>query len=281
VSVIPALEAASPPVGPGGSGRLVVERVLGRSVVTSARSHGPLRLLTPRNHGGAAWVYQSSLGGGFVGDDTLHLDVRLGVGATAFLSSQAAGKVYRGTDSRFTLEATVADGATLVSWPDPTMVFAGSRLTQRQRFDLAPGASLLCVDACSAGRVALGERWATEQVTFALEVARAGRPVIVDGVVLSARHGVLGERLQGIEAMATVVLTGPVFDGAVEGLTKQVAATPLERPPAPLVVASRWPWGLVLRVAAPSTGALQGVLEGLLRLHVVAALGDDPVARKR
>jgi urease accessory protein len=269
------------PAADAETGRLVVEQVLGRSVVTSARGHGPLRLLTPKNHGHAAWVYQSSLGGGFVGGDALSLGVRVGAGATAFLSSQAAGKVYRGTDCRFALDATVEAGATLVNWPDPTMLFTGSKLTQRQRFELGDGASLLCVDACTAGRVATGERWATEQLELHLEVSRLGQVVFADGVTLSQRHGPVVERLGGVNALATVVLAGPAFQKAVESLEQQVASTPLERLPAPLVVASRWPWGLVLRVAAVSAPALQGVLDGLLRPHVVAALGDDPLARKR
>ncbi|MDX2009977.1 MAG: urease accessory protein UreD [Myxococcaceae bacterium] len=276
-SFLPLLHSEAAPEG----GRLVVEQVLGRSVVTSARGHGPLRLLTPKNHGHAAWVYQSTLGGGFVGADALTLDVRVGAGATAFLSSQAAGKVYRGTDCRFTLDARVEAGATLVNWPDPTMLFTGSRLTQRQRFDLADGASLVCVDACTAGRVATGERWATEQLELHLEVSCAGRAVFADGVTLSQRHGPVVERLGGINALATVVLAGPAFEQAIEGLERDVTSTPLERLPAPLVVASRWPWGLVLRVGAASAPALQTTLDGLLRPLVVAALGDDPLARKR
>jgi urease accessory protein len=262
-------------------GRLVVEQVLGRSVVTSARGHGPLRLLTPKNHGHAAWVYQSSLGGGFVGADAIELDVRVGDGATAFLSSQAAGKVYRGTDCRFTLEAKVGSGATLVNWPDPTMLFKGSRLVQRQRFELMEHGSLVCVDACTAGRVATGERWATEQLELHLEVKRQGTPVFVDGVSLSQRHGPVIERLGGVNALATVVLAGPAFSDAIDALDAQLSQAPLERPPATLVVSSRWPWGLVLRVAASSSSVLAEVLDGLLRGPVTRALGDDPLARKR
>lgn len=118
----------------------MVERVLYCSVVTSARGQGPLKLLTPQNHGQGAWVYQSSLGGGFVTEDALSLEVEVGEGAVTFLSSQA-GKVYRATTSSFELNAHVQARATLVSWPDPLMAFAGSRLSQRQRFHLDEGAA--------------------------------------------------------------------------------------------------------------------------------------------
>ncbi len=230
-------------VATGAGGHVVVEQVLERSVVTAARGHGPLRLLTPQNHGPGAWVYASSLGGGFVGTDDLSLDVDVRAGATAFMSSQAAGKVYRATDSRFTVNAQVGDGATLVNWPDPLMAFAGARFTQRQHFELAPTASLVCVDAFTAGRVASGERWASEHLALRLSVARAGRSLFVDGVTLSPRHGSLDARLAGVGAVATVVIAGPRFESLCDGLHAKLGAAALERLPSTLAASSRWPWG--------------------------------------
>ena len=74
---------------------MIVERVGERSEVTRVLSQSPLRVLTPRNHGDAAWLFLSSLGGGFVGGDALSLDVRVGDGACCWLSSQASSKAYR------------------------------------------------------------------------------------------------------------------------------------------------------------------------------------------
>lgn len=262
------------------SARLVVERVLGRSVVTSARGQGPLKLLTPQNHGEGAWVYLSSLGGGFVTDDALSLEVEVGEGAVAFLSSQAAGKVYRATTSAFELKAHVKPGATLVSWPDPLMAFAGSRLSQSQQFHLGEGASLLCVDSFTAGRVASGERWAMESLELRLSVSSCGVSRFVDAQTLSPRHGPLQARLAGVEAMSTVVLTGPRFEASFDALHARITATPLERLPAPLVTSSRWPWGLVMRLGAPTTAALVSTLRELLTEALLPVLGEDPWARK-
>ena len=58
-----------------GTGLLDVVRVDRRSVVRRAYATSPLRLLTPKNHGSAAWVYASSYGGGLVGGDDLRLTV--------------------------------------------------------------------------------------------------------------------------------------------------------------------------------------------------------------
>ena len=65
--------------------QLTVDRLRGRSVVTRAQSAAPLRLLAPASPGCAAWVYQSSLGGGFVGRDAVELAVHDLEGVSAHL----------------------------------------------------------------------------------------------------------------------------------------------------------------------------------------------------
>jgi urease accessory protein len=103
---------------------------------------GPLRLLTPRNHGHAAWAYLSSLGGGFVDGDSVRLDLRVDRGAAAFVSTQGATRVYRsphGCASETTAE--VAKDALLALVPDPTVCFAGARFRSRCFFDIARGGS--------------------------------------------------------------------------------------------------------------------------------------------
>ncbi len=250
------------------------------SSVTGARSETPLRLLTPKNHGHAAWVFQSSHGGGFVGADQVELSVEVEPGAALFLSSQASSKVYRAARSRFTLEARVGPGATLVSWPDPVACFQGASLTQRQRFALDPGASLLLVDGWTAGRASNGERWAFAQLDASLEVEVEGVRCLQDGWLLSGEHGDLEARMGPLDAFATVVLAGPRLDAA-RAAVEEAGRVPL-RPlaEAALLTCARWEWGTVARLGAPSAEALAVALRGLLREHVAALLGDDPCARK-
>ena len=50
------------------------------TAVETAFAESPLRLLTPRNHGSAAWAYTSTLGGGLVDGDRLELDLSVGPG---------------------------------------------------------------------------------------------------------------------------------------------------------------------------------------------------------
>ena len=104
-----------------GRGELeVVRGPDGRSVVARAYATSPLRLLTPSNHGHAAWIYGSSYGGGLVDGDAVTLDVDLAPGAAAFVSTQASTKVYRSCrGTRSDTEGHIGAGALLVLAPDP------------------------------------------------------------------------------------------------------------------------------------------------------------------
>jgi urease accessory protein len=260
---------------------LAVAVVRGRSAVCRARPAGPLRLLAPASDTTAAWVYQSSLGGGFVARDALALEVRVDAGATLFLSSQAAGKVYRGATASFALDASVGEGASLVAWPDPAMCFAGAAFAQRQQFALAHDANLIAVDAWSAGRIACGERWAFESVSTRVAVDVAGTRVVDDAVVLAAAHGDLAARLPGVGALATAVVVGPRLTVACDELVTRVAAVPISRArDRTIIAASRWPWGVVVRAAAPTTAALVMSLRELLAPCTSLLLDRDPWIRK-
>lgn len=249
-------------------------------MVTAVRSHSPLKLLTPQNHGHGAWVFQSSLGGGFVGGDEVRLSVEVEPGAALFLSSQASSKVYRGTRSRFELSARVRSGATLINWPDPVVCFAGASLVQRQSIELDDGASLLWVDGWTAGRSANGERWKCARFESDARMTAGGALRFRDGWVLDPEHGDVAARMGPVDAFATVVLAGPALEQARFEIESAAtgALTPLGT--SAWVTASRWEWGTVVRLGAPSAEVLSSTLRQLLRPHVSAVLGDDPCARK-
>jgi urease accessory protein len=258
--------------------QLAVARSRQRSVVTRARSVAPLRLLAPASPGLAAWVYQSSLGGGFVGRDAIELDVDVAAGARLFLTSQASSKVYRGAVSRCRLDASVGDAGVLVAWPDPIACFAGAAFDQRQRFRIARSAGLVAVDAWTAGRVAHGECWAFDRLALRTELAIDGEPVLADAVVISPAHGALAARMGDARAFATIVIAGVLFASAAAAIGRAVATSaPATQP---RLAASAWPWGVVVRLAASSTEALAAAIRGLVGEAVRDALGADPFARK-
>jgi urease accessory protein len=248
------------------------------SVVTRARSVAPLRLLVPRSRGPAAWVYQSSLGGGFVGRDAVALEVDVAAGARLFLTTQASSKVYRRAASRARLDATVGDGGALVAWPDPIACFAGASFEQHQRFALARTAGVIAVDAWTAGRVAHGECWAFDRLVLRTEIAIDGAPVLADAIAVSPAHGALAARMAGARAFATIAIAGELFAGAASAVAAAIAA----RPPSALPRASisRWPWGAIVRVAAAASEPLAAAIDALIGGAVRDVLGGDPSARK-
>jgi urease accessory protein len=257
---------------------LAVERWHERSVVTRARSVAPLRLLTPTSPGHAAWVYQSSLGGGFVGADAIELGVDVAADARLYLTSQASSKVYRRAVSRMRLDAAIHDRGVLVAWPDPIACFAGAAFEQRQRFRLARSAGLIAVDAWTAGRVARGERWAFDRLVLRSEIEIDGAVVANDAMVVAPGHGELATRMGEARAFATVAIAGEVFAEAAQSIGREIAGRPAGA--MPRIAASVWPWGAMIRLAATSTEQLGAMLQATIGATVRDVLGADPFIRK-
>jgi urease accessory protein len=250
-------------------------------VVTEAYATSPLRLLTPTNHGRAAWVYTSSFGGGLVDGDAISLDVEVDRGAAAFLSTQASTKVYksvRGTTSELT--ARVGDDGLLVVAPDPVVCFAASRYRQRQEFSLAAGASLVAIDWMTSGRWAAGERWAFDSYEARLTVRREGALLVHDVLALRAQDGNLAARMGRFEVIAIAVLVNVDAAGAV---IEQVSNRRIQRGASQLVAAtsigSDHARSCVIRIAGLSVEQVGRTLRELLAF-VPALLGDDPWSRK-
>jgi len=260
------------------SSQLAVARWRDRSVVTRSRSVAPLRLLSPANRGGAAWVYQSSLGGGYVGADAIELEVDVAAGAGLFLTSQSSSKVYRRAASRCRVTATVGDAGVLVAWPDPIACFAGAAFDQRQRFRIAGSAGLIAVDAWTAGRIAHGERWAFARLALRTEIEIEGVPVLADALVVSPAHGGLAARMAEAQAFATIAIAGERFTTAVQAVDRAVGARGVAAQPR--ISASVWPWGAVVRIAAATTEQLVAGIHTMIGETVRDVLGADPFVRK-
>ena len=268
--------------GAPGRGAVPVARGPRGSVVTRAYAASPLKWLTPRNGGGAAWLFAASYGGGLVGGDRLDLDVRVGAGASAFLSTQASTKVYRSAvGAEVSLQAHVAAGALLVSVPDPVVCFAESAYRQSQAFELEAGASLVAVDWMTSGRLGSGERWAFVDYASTTTVRLDGRLAIHDAIRLSRRDGDLAARLGRFDVLAIAVIAGDPRAIEAARAVDAVAAIAPARQPDVVVSAAPLPGGggCVVRLAGEGVEAVRQRLRTLLDF-VPALLGDDPWARK-
>ena len=266
-----------------GQGALRFELVGGRTVVHTARANSPLRLLTPKNHGDAAWTFVSNFGGGLVDGDALAIDVRVGDGARALVGTQASTKVYRsprGCSQR--LDASVGNGGLLVLLPDPVTCFAEARYEQQIHIQLDAGASLIAIDTVTSGRAARGERWDFARYVSRMRIVREGRPWLFDSLLLDPNQGDLRTRMGRFDVFATIIALGPcaalVRGGLLESCFAPVSGDGIGRS----IVRAASPIGddgAIARIAATrvelATNAIRALLEPLDR-----ELGDNPFARK-
>lgn len=275
--------APAPALPFSGVGRVRVSADRGPSVVRRAFAASPLRLLLPRNHGRAAWIYTSTFGGGLLGGDALDLQVTVDSGAMAFLSTQASTKIYRpahgAAASSSHLTATLHPDSLLVVAPDPVVCFAASRYAQRQRFSLEGSASLIVVDAYTSGRQAMGERWAFGGYSSRTDVHRDGRLVWYDALRLNADDGAVAARLGRFEAIASIGMFGTALREHAAWIVGDVANRPLARQAAAVVTASTVDDGCVIRLAGVSVETVSRTIRQLLAF-VPRLLGDDPWARR-
>jgi urease accessory protein len=242
-------------------GRLAIGVVGGQSTVLAAQAATPQRLLLPRHRGAAAWAYQGSYGGGLLAGDELRLDLELDAGARLVLGTQASTKIYRSDDDRVArqgLNLRAAAGSVLLAIADPVCPFAGSRYAQEWQVELAADASLLLVDACTAGRMARGEAWNLASYLSTTRIQVAGVERVCERVRLD---GARSRPWAGMQILASVWLLGPALAQTVAQLLPLTTA-PLT--PGMLESVSPLPGGCVWRLAGRSVQAVQERIYGVL-----------------
>ncbi len=283
-ATLPAMPPAARRVGAvpvAGRGVVAVEQAGARSIVRQAYATSPLRLLMPRNHGHAAWVFTSTFGGGMVDGDGVDLSIDVAPEASAYVSTQASTKIYpspRGT--RADLRVRVGRGGALALVPDPVVCFAGARYHQEQRVHLDAGASLVLVDWVTSGRRTRGERWAFDHYAGRTVVTSDGRPIVHESLRLDPADGPLASRMGRFDVLAVAIVAGPRFAHLASSLAESVAAMRVGRGSDLLVAAAALEsGGCVMRVAGRSVEQVGHLLRERLR-DVSAWLGDDPWSRK-
>ncbi|PIN13718.1 hypothetical protein CDL12_13669 [Handroanthus impetiginosus] len=199
-------------------GKLVVEKVGGKSTLTRCFSKYPFKFIAPKKVGpfqtDAVWIYAVTYGGGVVSGDRIACDVAVGDGCTAVLTTQSSTKVYKSVGSKCSeqmLEASIGRDALLVVIPDPVTCFSTAKYTQTQIFRVLPESSLLLVDWITSGRHERGEKWAfahyksTNRILLEDDV-----PLFLDTVLLDQEsHSSIPHRLKDYQAIAMMVLLGP------------------------------------------------------------------------
>ncbi|HEY3098230.1 MAG TPA: urease accessory protein UreD [Methylomirabilota bacterium] len=256
------LTPAAPRVGRDGRLAVRVELCAGRSVLTGCRWTMPLQMLAPvALDDPAAVVWMLNPTGGLVGGDRLAIDVEVGPGAHACLTTPSATKVYRtaGATAEQTVRLTLAPRARLEWVPDHTIPFAGAALRQRVEAEVPESASLLLIDAFAAGRVARGERWRFALLDSALSVRDARGWLVHDRLVL--RDGAPGASLGVAEDRPYVATVVVVADGDLASFADDVAAVAADDVDVGAALLPRR--GVLVRCLAADAPALARAIEAL------------------
>jgi urease accessory protein len=180
----------------GWSARLEIgfEVVAGRSAIVKKRHLGPLgvqRAFYPEPDG-LAHVYLLHPPGGIVHGDELHVEIDVGSGARALVTTPAATKFYRsvGRVARQTQLFRVQSGASLEWLPQETIVFGDALVRTATRVELEPGAIFCGWDIVCLGRAASGDHFVAGRLNQAFELWQGERPLWIERSHLDAREPV-------------------------------------------------------------------------------------------
>ena len=193
----------------------------GRTVLDHRSHVGPLRVQKALYPEGDAICHTLVLHppAGIVGGDSLELDVKVGAGAHALLTTPGAAKWYRSSGARATQDVRIAlaRGAALEWLPQEAIVFDGAIGRQRVSVDLAPDAHFLGFEVLCLGRRAAGERFTHGRFGMVSRIDQCGQPLWREWGTLHGGSPVLDSAagLRGAPVSATVLAAGIPDAGAL------------------------------------------------------------------
>jgi urease accessory protein len=149
----------------------------------------PLRVIRAfKTDGGAALVHMHNVSGGILGGDHLELDLRVGEGARAQLTTTSATRIYRRREHAAPAmqinHVRVEQGGVLEMLPDPLIPFAGSAYEQHTRIDLAHDAGLFWWEVIAPGREASGEVFAYDSLLLRTRITANSKPIVIENANL-------------------------------------------------------------------------------------------------
>lgn len=154
----------------------------GEATVLAGRRHeGPLRVQKALYPEGQHLCHAIVLHppAGIAGGDQLRIDIGIGAGAQALLTTPGAGKWYRsaGAEAGQSVTLKVGAGGTAEWLPQESIVFDGAVARMRTQVDLAESARYLGVETICFGRRASGESFDRGRLHLATDIRIDGMPV--------------------------------------------------------------------------------------------------------
>ena len=277
----PAL-AESPPVAHAGwRARLAlgIARDGARSSLVRRSHDGPLvvqKPLYPEGDGVCQCIVVHPPGG-IAGGDALEIDVDVGAGAWAQLTTPGAAKWYRaaGRPATSHIRVRVAEGATFEWLPQGTIVFEGADGASAMRVDLATDSVFLAWDVVCLGRTASNERFEQGRWRQRIDVARG------DALLWSERASLAGgdalitspAGLNGAPVFGTFVAMAPRLPDDLIAICRRIAPARGDG------AVTRLPHAIVARYRGDSSEAAQDYFRALwrdMRLPIAGRIAVPP-----
>ncbi len=206
--------------------RVAVKQFGPETVLDELRQVGCLKARFPRRIvPGWMDVVMLNTGGGVAGGDRLDVAVKVGDGARATISAQAAERFYRAraadAPSRVRTRLTAGGGAALEWLPQETILFDRCALDRRLEIDLAGDARFLGVETLVFGRTAMGEKVGQGRLRDLIQVRRDGELLLHDAIRIDGQIDDMLQRTAigaGAKVVATLVHVAPDAEGKLEPL---------------------------------------------------------------
>lgn len=151
----------------------------GRSLLTHRSHRGPLVVQKSLHPEGEAICHAIILHppGGVAGGDRLKIDVNVGEGAHALLTTPGAGKWYKanGAEAAQHIELSAQENAVLEWLPQENIVYDAAQLTWDARVELAESARYAGWEITCLGRQACGEKFHVGNLRQSLQIYRSSR----------------------------------------------------------------------------------------------------------
>jgi urease accessory protein len=261
-----------------------LERRGARTVLAGQRMTPPLQVMAPMELAdGSAYVVILNNGGGLVGGDSMRIEIELGSGSRAAITTASAGKVYRTTGPSASHQTTIrlGAGARLDYLPDHLIPHAGAALIQRLTVMMETGSRAILYGALAAGRIGRGERFAFRRIEDSTAVWYDGRPILLSRALLEpAKRALDGAGLmEQSDYIASLVVAGESCEkwGAVAaGLQERLQTAGVSGGASPLTSA-----GCQVRWMAPGAEVLRRSAAAIYGEAARMAFGESPIALRK